>query len=137
MPDLPAETGTFVTELDAAFEAHMDWTRRIVRCAVLRSTPGEDVLDSQAHTLCRFGGRFMANRGHFEMLDAPSAARVDGVHQTMHDAIRSICSDIMAGRPGALRRQAGRPQSLRHRRTLTRQPTRPPDLDGSDRRHHL
>ncbi len=100
MPGLPAETDSFIAELDAAVEAHMDWTRRIVRCAVLRSTPGEDVLDLQAHTLCRFGGWFVANRGHFEMLDAPSAARVDAVHQTMHDAIRSICSDIMAGRPG-------------------------------------
>ena len=100
MPDLPAETGTFISELDAAVEAHMDWTRRIVRCAVLRTTPGDDVLDLQAHALCRFGGWFMANRGHLEMLDAPSAGRVDVVHQTMHDAIRSICSDIMAGQPG-------------------------------------
>ena len=100
MPDLPAETGTFISELDAAVEAHMDWTRRIVRCAVLRSTPGDDVLDLQAHTLCRFGGWFLANHGHFEMLDAPSAGRVEAVHQAMHDAIRSICSDIMAGQPG-------------------------------------
>lgn len=100
MPDLPAETDTFIAELDAAVEAHMNWTRRIVRCAVLRSTPGEDVLDLQAHTLCRFGSWFMANRSHFEMLDAPSAARVEVVHQTMHDAIRSICNDIMTGRTG-------------------------------------
>jgi len=100
MPDLPTETDTFIAELDAAVEAHMNWTRRIVRCAVLRSTPGEDVLDLQAHTLCRFGGWFMANRSHFEMLDAPSAARVEAVHQTMHDAIRSICSEVMAGRLG-------------------------------------
>ena len=100
MPDLPAETDTFIAELDAAVEAHMNWTRRIVRCAVLRSTPGEDVLDLQAHTLCRFGGWFMANRSHFEMLDAPSAARVEVVHQTMHDAIRSICNDIMIGQTG-------------------------------------
>lgn len=100
MPDLSAETGSFIAELDAAVEAHMNWTRRIVRCAVLRSTPGEDVLDLQAHTLCHFGGWFLANRSHFEMLDAPSAGRVEVVHQTMHDAIRSICNDIMIGQTG-------------------------------------
>jgi len=33
---------------------------------VLRSTPGDDVLDPMAHTLCRFGAWFMANRGEFE-----------------------------------------------------------------------
>jgi diguanylate cyclase (GGDEF)-like protein len=100
MPDLPAETDTFIAELDAAVEAHMNWTRRIVRCAVLRSTPGEDVLDLQAHTLCRFGGWFVANRDHFEMLDAAATQRAEAVHQTMHDAIRSICTRILAGHPG-------------------------------------
>jgi diguanylate cyclase (GGDEF)-like protein len=100
MPDLPAETDTFIAELDAAVEAHMDWTRRILRCVVLRSTPGKDVLDPLAHTLCRFGAWFMENRAHFEALDAPAARRVEAVHQTMHDAIRSLCAQVMAGATG-------------------------------------
>jgi diguanylate cyclase len=100
MPDLPAETDTFIAELDAAVEAHMDWTRRILRCVVLRSTPGNDVLDPLAHTLCRFGAWFMENRAHFETLDAPAARRVEAAHQTMHDAIRSLCSRVMAGATG-------------------------------------
>jgi len=82
MPDLPAETDTFIAELDAAVAAHMNWTRRIMRCVVLRSTPGDDVLDLQAHALCHFGGWFVANRSHFEMLDAQSAARVEAAHRT-------------------------------------------------------
>lgn len=100
MPDLPVETDTFIAELDAAVAAHMNWTRRIMRCVVLRSTPGDDVLDLQAHALCHFGGWFVANRSHFEMLDAQSAARVEAAHRTMHDAIRSICSDVLGGQPG-------------------------------------
>ncbi|MDA8128788.1 MAG: diguanylate cyclase [Betaproteobacteria bacterium] len=103
MPDLPAETDFVIDELDAAVEAHMNWTRRIVRCAVLRSTPGDDVLDPQAHTLCRFGGWFAANRGYFEMLDPDATNRVDAMHRTMHDAIRSICEDVMGARPGCER----------------------------------
>jgi len=100
MPDLSAETDSLVAELDAAVEAHMDWSRRILRCAVLRSTPGADVLDPMAHTLCRFGAWFTANRGEFEALDATSARRLDEVHRTMHDAIRVLCNQIMAGQAG-------------------------------------
>jgi diguanylate cyclase len=98
--DLSVDTNGFIAELDAAVAAHMDWTRRILRCVLLQSPPGEDVLDPEAHTLCHFGGWFRTNRDHFEILDAPSAARVGAVHQTMHDAIRSICGAVLAGRTG-------------------------------------
>ncbi|OJZ05814.1 MAG: diguanylate cyclase [Thiobacillus sp. 63-78] len=96
--DLPAHTGDFITELDTAVEAHMEWTRRILRCVLLQSPPDEDMYDPDAHTLCHFGGWFRANRNHFDLLDAPSAARVHTSHQTMHDAIRSICGNVQAGR---------------------------------------
>lgn len=68
----------------------MDWTRRIIRCAVLRSPPDADVIDPHAHTLCRFGTWFAANREHFEALDTAVARRVEDVHQRMHDAMRAI-----------------------------------------------
>jgi diguanylate cyclase len=100
LADLPTETEIFIAELDAAVEAHMEWTRRILRCAVLRTAPDKDVLDPLAHTLCRFGVWFMANQGHFEALDAPAARRVEAAHRTMHDAIRSICAHVMSGQPG-------------------------------------
>jgi diguanylate cyclase (GGDEF)-like protein len=100
MSELPTTTDTFVTELDAAVEAHMGWTRRIVRCAVLHTTPGDDVLDPMAHTLCRFGAWFTANRSQFEALDPAAAQRVETVHRAMHDAIRSICAHVMGGQPG-------------------------------------
>lgn len=100
MPVLPSETDIFIAELDAAVEAHMNWTRRILRCAVLRTTPGEDVLDPMAHTLCHFGSWFMSSRAEFEALDAQAAQRVEAVHQAMHDAIRSICTRVLAEQPG-------------------------------------
>lgn len=100
MSDLPIETETFVAELDAAVEAHMEWTRRILHWAVLRTTPDKDVLDPLAHSLCRFGVWFMANQGHFEALDAPAARRMEAAHRTMHDTIRSICAHVTSGQPG-------------------------------------
>lgn len=100
MSDLPAEIDTFIAELDAAVEAHMNWTRRILRCAVLHEPPGDDVLDPQAHTLCRFGAWFMENRSHFEALDTAATLSVESVHHSMHDATRSLCSRIMNGTAG-------------------------------------
>jgi diguanylate cyclase len=100
MPDFSPETDTFIAEFDAAIEAHMEWTRRILRCAVLHTSPGEDVLAPMAHTLCRFGRWFISNRAHFEAIDVDSARHVEEVHQAMHDSIRTICTDVMTGRPG-------------------------------------
>ncbi len=78
----------------------MNWTRRILRCAVLHTSPGEDVLAPLAHTLCRFGCWFTSHRAHFEALDPQATQRVEMVHQAMHDAIRSICVDILSGKLG-------------------------------------
>lgn len=100
MPDTGPEISDFITELDAAIEAHMDWTHRILRCAVLRTSPGEDVLAPAAHCLCRFGRWFSANLAQFEKLDKANAHHLHLVHQSMHDATRAICSDLLAGLPG-------------------------------------
>jgi diguanylate cyclase (GGDEF)-like protein len=102
MPEFSPETDRFIAELDAAVEAHMDWTRRILRCAVLHASPGDDVLAPHAHTLCHFGGWFNSNRSHFQALDADTAARIERVHQAMHDAMRTICDDVLARRAGRL-----------------------------------
>jgi diguanylate cyclase len=100
MADLSQELAGFITELDAAVEAHMNWTRRVLRCAVLRTSPGEDVLAPLAHTLCRFGRWFTLRQSDFEKLSVQKTRRLLAVHQAMHDAIRSICTDVLDGRPG-------------------------------------
>jgi diguanylate cyclase len=100
MPDLTPEIDRLITELDEAVEAVMNWTRRILRFVVLRASPGEDVVAPLAHNLCHFGGWFSENLKHFEAIDAAAARRVEQAHQAMHDAIRSICNDVLAGSPG-------------------------------------
>jgi diguanylate cyclase len=100
MPDLSSSSASFIAELDAAVEAHMNWTRRVLRCVVLCEPPGEDVLAPSAHTLCRFGSWFVQNRDWFEQINAQDTRSLETVHQAMHDAIRSICEDVLAGRPG-------------------------------------
>jgi diguanylate cyclase (GGDEF)-like protein len=93
-------TARFVAELDAATEAHMDWTRRVLRCAVLRSPPGDDVLADDAHCRCRFGRWFGQQRDAFERVDADATARLFVAHERMHGAVRTLCSALLAGAPG-------------------------------------
>lgn len=100
MPDLTPEIDCLITELDAAVEDVMDWTRRILRFVVLHTTPREDVLSPTAHTLCKFAAWYAENRTHFEAIDTLGAEHVERAHQAMHDAIRSICNDVLAGLPG-------------------------------------
>ena len=78
----------------------MGWVRRVLRCAVLRMSPSDDVLDPLAHSLCRFGRWFALNKPNLEKLDAQKTQRLDAVHQNMHDAIRAICTEMLAGRGG-------------------------------------
>ncbi len=94
------ETTYFINELDAAVKAHLNWVRRVLRCAVLRTTPDDDMVAPQAYTLCQFGRWFASNKPKFEVLDPQKAQRLGVVHQYMHDAIRSICIDLLAGRGG-------------------------------------
>jgi len=100
MPDFSPETANFISELDAAVDEHMDWARRVLRCAVLREPPGGDVLAPLAHNFCRFGRWFERNKACFGQLDTHNTRLLETAHQTMHDAIRSICIDLLAGRLG-------------------------------------
>ncbi|MFP5404398.1 MAG: diguanylate cyclase [Gammaproteobacteria bacterium] len=96
-----ADTHRLIAELDDAVQAHMDWTRRIIRCAVLHTAPDADVVDPHAHTLCRFGAWFSSHRAEFDALDATAAAAVEAVHQSMHDAMRTLFACITSGQAGS------------------------------------
>ena len=100
MPELVLEQ--FAAELDAATQAHMEWSRRMLRCAVLHTSPGEDALSDKAHTLCHFGCWFTKHRANFDVLDADRTQALAGDHQDMHDAARAICQRVLEGQPGQL-----------------------------------
>jgi diguanylate cyclase (GGDEF)-like protein len=90
----------FVVELDEAAQWHMAWTRQVLRCAVLRTPPGEDVLGREAHHCCRFDQWLHAHRRDLAELDATSLRRLDRNHRQMHEAARSICRRVLAGEEG-------------------------------------
>ncbi len=90
----------FISELDAAMQAHLEWTRRVLRCAVLRISPGNDVLSQEAHSQCRFGKWISLNHSVFDALDPHRTVAMEISHKAMHDAIRNICSKVLSGEPG-------------------------------------
>lgn len=100
MTESSSETARFINGLDAAVEAHIGWVRRVLRCAVTGTSPGDDVLSSRAHSLCHFGRWFALNKSDFEKINVQQAQRLDAVHKNMHDAIRAICTELLAGRGG-------------------------------------
>ena len=101
MTEASFEIVDFIEQLDASVKAHMDWARHVLRCTVLHESPGEEVLAPLAHTLCRFSRWFGANKAHFDGLSPEKTAKLEVVHKTMHDAIRAICTTILAGQPGS------------------------------------
>ncbi len=94
------EVQDFVMQLDEAAQAHMAWSRRVLRCALLHTTPGEDVLAHDAHCRCLFGVWFRNARERFDAIDAVAAQRLDEQHRQMHDAVRTIFFRIYEGAAG-------------------------------------
>ncbi len=90
----------FVIELDDAAQCHFAWTRRVLRCAVLRTSPDEDVLAEDAHRRCRLDGWLKRHRDHFGQFDAATVRHLDENHRQMHDAARNICRRILEDRTG-------------------------------------
>ncbi|MFO7541382.1 MAG: hypothetical protein R6W97_01040 [Thiobacillus sp.] len=97
MHDQTLETDDFTAELDRAVEAHMEWTRRLLRCAMLHTPPGDDVLSPLAHTLCDFWNWFTSKQGLLAALDAEATQRTEAVHTAMHDSIRRLCGRLLSG----------------------------------------
>lgn len=93
-------TEHFVHELDEATQCHLAWMRRVLRCAVLRTAPGDDVLAADAHHRCRFYHWLQRYRQRFDQLDSMTVRHLSDQHRQMHDAARRICRRILDGAPG-------------------------------------
>lgn len=89
----------FVRRIDDATQAHIDWSRRLLRCAVLKVSPGEDVLAADAHCRCQLGRWFGQSRHDFDAVDAEAARRLEDHHKRMHDAARHLCTGLLAELP--------------------------------------
>lgn len=95
MTVFPHDASQFVAELDAATDAHLEWTRRVLRCAVLHTSPGDDVLAPDAHLRCQFGHWVRQYLESLKQLDASATGRLLECHERLHDAVRAMCSGLL------------------------------------------
>ena len=85
--------------IDQGIDAHLAWNQRLFRCALLRESPGDDVLLPNAHELCQFGIWFAAQRVILNEIDPSLVNRIGNAHRSMHDGVRSLAASILEDKP--------------------------------------
>jgi diguanylate cyclase len=96
------QSGNFeslLTGIDQAIQAHLAWNQRLMRCALLHESPGEDMLKPDAHRRCLFGQWFLAEKSTLYNFDAAVTDELEQQHHAMHDAVRALCNQSLQGRP--------------------------------------
>ena len=98
----PGALDTLLNGIDRGIESHLAWNQRLLRCALLRESPGEDVMHLRAHTMCCFGQWLHGHRAQLDSIDPALAEHVAASHETMHDAVRRMCEQLLLGRASSL-----------------------------------
>ena len=86
-----------VAGIDRGIEAHLAWNQKLMRCSLLRESPGDDMLRPNAHELCRFGLWLARVRPALEDFDAPLVQSIAQAHQSMHEAVSVLCAKVLDG----------------------------------------
>lgn len=90
---------SLLTGIDQGLQAHLAWNQRLMRCALLHESPGEDMMKPDAHRRCIFGKWFLTEQSTLAGFDAPATAELERQHRAMHDAVRALCSRSSQGQP--------------------------------------
>lgn len=97
-PPLPIEVlNSLMAGIDAGIQAHLAWNQKLLRCALLLESPGDEMLRPQSHLLCRFGVWFLRERSQLDKVDARLVAGIDRAHARMHQAVRGLCLAKLGG----------------------------------------
>ncbi len=94
----PEALDALLDGINRGIESHLAWNQRLFRCALLRESPGDDVMHLRAHTLCGFGQWLHSHRAQIESIDTALAGHIAASHQAMHDAVRRMCEQLLLGR---------------------------------------
>lgn len=85
--------------IDHGIESHLAWNQRLLRCTLLRESPGDAVLRPDAHLRCRFGRWFSDQRPLLDGFDAVLVQRIAQAHRDMHDVVRRLCEQVLRAEP--------------------------------------
>lgn len=83
--------------LDKGVEAHLGWTQRLLRCALLRESPGAEMVGAAPHLHCAFGVWLQTARTPLTLYGADLVTQLDESHQAMHAAVKALCGPALQG----------------------------------------
>ncbi len=92
------EINELPTRMDEAMQAHLTWSQRLLRCALLGEPPAEDMLQANAHELCEFGRWFRPVSERLRKTEPVCVHNLDTAHANMHRAVRELCLAVLEGR---------------------------------------
>ncbi|MDP3699890.1 MAG: diguanylate cyclase [Hylemonella sp.] len=92
---------SLLTGIDQGVQAHLAWNQRLMRCALLHESPGEDMMQPDAHRRCIFGKWFLTEQPALAGLDAQTTTELERQHRAMHDAVRALCTQSSQGQPAS------------------------------------
>ncbi|WP_149028959.1 diguanylate cyclase [Serpentinimonas barnesii] len=81
--------------IDQGIEAHLSWTHRLMRTALLRESPGDDMLRPNAHHLCQLGRWLDVAHPALARFDSATTQAMLATHQKIHDAVRAMCLALL------------------------------------------
>jgi diguanylate cyclase (GGDEF)-like protein len=84
--------------MDEAMQAHLAWSQRLLRCALLGEPPAEDMLQANAHELCEFGRWFGPVSERLQKIEPVCVHNLDTAHSHMHRAARELYLAVLEGR---------------------------------------
>ena len=87
----------FAASVDAAVEAHLEWTHRLLRVAALGGPPSADLTAPDAERRCALGSWLHRDAELWGEIDTRLYDTVGDRHRRMHEAARRLCADL-AGR---------------------------------------
>lgn len=101
-PPAPSYFESLINGIDQGIQAHLAWNQKLMRCSLLHESPGDDMLQPDAHRRCSFGRWFVGERAALAGFDAGVTAELEQQHQRMHDAVRALCAASSQGRAASL-----------------------------------
>lgn len=84
--------------MDEAMQAHLAWSQRLLRCALLSEPPAEDMLQANAHELCEFGRWFGPISERLQKIEPVCVHNLNTAHSHMHRAVRELYLAVLEGR---------------------------------------
>ena len=98
MPNSDQPIDKVIHDLDVAAQSHQDWARRLLRYAILDGNQPDDMVNVNAHKICKFGQWLDSGGDVLARLDREKKEKLVVAHQAMHDSIREIVMLIPEGK---------------------------------------